>query len=240
MSPTSQERFAERSRARRRFTVRWVVGVMLAVALLVGAGWLVGWSPLLAVDNVRVSGAPDDRTDAVLLAAAAPMGQPLARVDTGAVAARVAELRWVADVDVDRSWPGTLVIDVQPRTPIAALHSGGPWQLVDAEGVVYETADDQPAGVPELDLSPASSDEQLRAAAVEVLVALPVDLRGQLASVTAETPEDVRLKLISGAEVRWGGVERSERKAAVLVRLLTQPGRVYDVSAPDAPAVTRP
>ncbi len=233
----SQQRFAERARARRRRIVRGVVAGLVVVGVLVGVAWLVGWSPLLVVDNVRIKGVPADQSDAVLSAADAPMGQPLARVDTDAVADRVGELKWVADVQVGRSWPRTLVIDVQPRTPVAALKSAGGWQLVDADGAAYELVSGRPQGVPELDLSAAASDEPLRVAAIGVLVALPADLRGQLSSVTAESPDDVRLTLASGVEVRWGGVERSDRKAVVLVRLLAQPGRVYDVSAPDAPAV---
>jgi cell division protein FtsQ len=37
--------------------------------------------------------------------------------------------------------------------------------------------------------------------------------------------------------VRWGPDEEAERKASVLVALLTRPGRVYDVTSPDLPTV---
>ena len=42
----------------------------------------------------------------------------------------------------------------------------------------------------------------------------------------------------NGREVRWGGVEQGDRKAAVLVPLLTQPGKIYDVSSPTLPTIT--
>jgi cell division protein FtsQ len=35
----------------------------------------------------------------------------------------------------------------------------------------------------------------------------------------------------------WGSVERSERKAAVILPLLTQPGQQFDVASPDLPTV---
>ncbi|HSL06993.1 MAG TPA: cell division protein, partial [Pseudonocardiaceae bacterium] len=41
----------------------------------------------------------------------------------------------------------------------------------------------------------------------------------------------------NGREVRWGGVEQGDRKAAVLGPLLTQPGKIYDVSSPTLPTV---
>jgi cell division protein FtsQ len=43
--------------------------------------------------------------------------------------------------------------------------------------------------------------------------------------------------LLDGRIVVWGGTEKSERKAAVTLPLLTQPGQTYDVSSPDLPTV---
>jgi len=37
--------------------------------------------------------------------------------------------------------------------------------------------------------------------------------------------------------VRWGGVEEGDRKAAVLGPLLTQPGKIYDISSPALPTI---
>jgi cell division protein FtsQ len=48
----------------------------------------------------------------------------------------------------------------------------------------------------------------------------------------------VVLQLGDEREVRWGGVETGDRKAAVLVALLTQPGDIYDVSSPDLPTIS--
>jgi cell division protein FtsQ len=48
----------------------------------------------------------------------------------------------------------------------------------------------------------------------------------------------VQLALKGGKTVKWGSADESERKAAVLAALLTRPGKVYDVAAPDAPAVS--
>ena len=45
------------------------------------------------------------------------------------------------------------------------------------------------------------------------------------------------VRLVDDREVRWGTVDRAAEKARVLVPLLTQQGRVYDVSSPDLPTV---
>lgn len=45
------------------------------------------------------------------------------------------------------------------------------------------------------------------------------------------------MTLLDGRIVVWGGTEKSERKSAVTLPLLTQPGQTYDVSSPDLPTV---
>jgi cell division protein FtsQ len=79
-------------------------------------------------------------------------------------------------------------------------------------------------------------------AALTVLAGLPEWLRVQLRSITAKSPADVVLGLDTGRrgnarEVRWGGAEDSDRKVAVLGPLLTQPGKIYDVSSPTLPTI---
>ena len=61
-------------------------------------------------------------------------------------------------------------------------------------------------------------------------------LRGQVATVDVAGTK-VTLGLADGRSVRWGDPERAPDKIAVLVALLGQPGKVYDVSSPDLPTV---
>jgi cell division protein FtsQ len=74
-------------------------------------------------------------------------------------------------------------------------------------------------------------------AALTVLTGLPEWLRAQVLRIDAKSPADVVLRLSNGREVRWGGVEDGGRKAAVVGPLLTQPGKIYDVSSPTLPTI---
>jgi cell division protein FtsQ len=47
----------------------------------------------------------------------------------------------------------------------------------------------------------------------------------------------VTLTLTDGRTVVWGTTDRTDEKAEKLAALLTQPGKVYDVSSPDLPTV---
>jgi cell division protein FtsQ len=73
--------------------------------------------------------------------------------------------------------------------------------------------------------------------ALTVLTGLPEWLRVQVRSIAAKSPSEVVLSLDNKREVRWGDAEDGDRKAAVLGPLLTQPGKVYDVSSPTLPTI---
>jgi cell division protein FtsQ len=48
----------------------------------------------------------------------------------------------------------------------------------------------------------------------------------------------VTLGLTDGRTIRWGSADDSARKAQVLAALMSQPGKVYDVSSPDLPTIS--
>lgn len=215
---------------------RWVVvGVVLG---LLGLGYLLLFTSLLGVRSVEVSGTKQVPADAVRAAAAIEPGTPLARLDTDAVVARVATLPRVFAVAVERSWPSTVEIIVTERSPVAVVSQSDGVHLVDGTGLDYAVVKQPPAGLPELAVDTVSPDDPATRSAVEVLGAIPQQLRAQVVKVTAATPGNVQLILADGRTVKWGSAENSERKAAVLAALLTQPGKVYDVATPDFPTLS--
>jgi cell division protein FtsQ len=231
--------FAERRTRRRRLRgILHGLAAVLAVAAVGGAVWLVGWSDATKLETIRVEGADGPLVDQVLAAAAAPVGSPLLRVDTTALAKRVGELPEISSVSVERSWPQTIVVTVTPRTAGAAIDADGTWWLVDESGVLFGRSNAQPADLPVLDAPVADGDEATRAAGVAVLSSLPAALNELVATVSAQSEADVRLGLTSGATVLWGDASMGDRKADVLLALLREGATTYDVSAPERPAIT--
>ncbi|WP_280346348.1 hypothetical protein [Nocardia neocaledoniensis] len=66
-----------------------------------------------------------------------------------------------------------------------------------------------------------------------MLVTLPPALSVQVGEVVARSNSDVSLNLRDGRKVVWGGTGDGERKAAVVLPLLTREGTVFDVSSPN-------
>jgi cell division protein FtsQ len=193
-------------------------------------------SPLLSLRTVEVTGIEVITRPEALAALDIAEGTPLLQVDTAAAAQRVAALPRAASVRVQRVYPSTVRVTVTER--VAVLYFDGPdgTHSVDSEGVDF-AVEPPPLFTPRLVTASPGTGDPTTSAAVRVLEALPPELRVQVQEIAAGSETDISLTLADGRVVLWGGVDRSDRKAAVIVPLLTQPGQQYDVISPDLPTV---
>ena len=106
-------------------------GVVVVLVLLV---WVVAFSPVFGVRTITVDGLRTLTRAAVLQAADVPRGEPLMRLDTGAIEKRIAAIPDVDSVSVSTSWPGTVRITVHERTPVAYMQRGEAFTLIDSTG----------------------------------------------------------------------------------------------------------
>ena len=220
----------------RKWFKRPLIVAPLAIVLVVGIALPAWLSPVLSVRGTEVLGATTVSEEQILSLLAVPTGQPLMRVDTGAAAARVATIPKVASARVQRMYPSTIRVTVTERVPVVFVDSPEGAHLLDEKGVDFEMGV-PPPGVPRLVTPTPGWNDEPTLAALEVLSVLPPDLRFQVGEVAARSISSVTLTLLDGRVVNWGGVEHSDRKAAVTLPLLTQPGQTYDVSSPDLPTV---
>lgn len=221
---------------RRPWHRRPIVLGFLALILVVGVGLLAWFTPLMSVRNTEVVGANSIPREQVRLVLAIPAGQPLMQVDTGAAAQRVAGIPKVASARVQRIYPSTIQVTVTERVPVVFVDAPDGTHLLDGGAVDYEVAP-PPPGVPRLVTPTPVWGDPATDAALEVLASMPPQLRGQVGEVAARSISDISVTLHDGRVVVWGGTEKSNRKAAVTLPLLTQPGTTFDVSSPDLPTV---
>ncbi|MFF8812074.1 cell division protein FtsQ/DivIB [Streptomyces pactum] len=238
-----------RRRRLRRPDRRTVVLALVAAVLLGGAGtWVVYGSGWLRAERVTVTGTRALTPAAVREAAEVPLDTPMASVDTGAVADRLrSRLPRVAEVDVVRSWPHTIRLEVTERKAVAVIRSGRRYTEVDREGVRFATSAKAPAGVPVLALDTGAATpstrrfgaDRLRREGVRVAVALPAPVRRDARVVRVRSYDSITVELAGDRTVMWGSGERGAAKARALTALLkaVPEGRHFDVSAPSAPAV---
>ena len=225
----------ERHRRRRRRILRAVLALLL-VALVGTAVWLVYFSSVLDTRGVQVSGTRELTPAQVTAAAAVPLGRPLARQQLDAVARRATTLPQVSAAHVTREWPHTVRVVVTEREPLLGVAQPGGFLIVDKAGVVFAAKTALPPGVVAVAADPGN--RPLLVELGSVVLALPKDVRDQVVSVGASTPDSIQLKTTSGITIVWGDSSQSALKAQVAVALLDQGAKTsIDVSAPHAPAV---
>jgi len=224
---------------RRRLSRATVALIAVGVALvLAAAAWVLLVSSVFGVSHVQVQGNVRVEQADVVAAAKIPGGTPLARLDTAAVAARVASIPAVAGVDVRRDWPRGVTIVVRERVAAAVRERGTGFVLVDRTGVVFDQVDKRPRELP-LVSAPVSAGPPALRSALDALDAVPASVRGEVRSVRAASADEVTLQLTRGRTVIWGDTSQGPRKGAVLAVLLTRKADVYDVSVPDAPTTRK-
>jgi hypothetical protein len=120
-----------------------VLARLVAMALLVGAGWLVydcASSERFAVRSVQIEGTLL-LSRAEVEGAAGVTGSNIFWVDREQLAARVRGLPLVQRVSVEAALPDTVVIRIVERQPVAFWISGDRSYLVDREGVILKAVD---------------------------------------------------------------------------------------------------
>jgi len=212
-----------------------LAGATALVALLV---WVFGFSSVLGVRHVRIDGTAKVDAAEVLGAAEIAQGEPMLRVDTSAVQARVEAIPAVASARVELALPTTVRITVTERVPVGYVVQAGGVRLIDKTGRQYASLAAPPAKLPRFDI-PAENglgnDKGLDAvgrAVTTVAATLPPDVLSRLSSISAQSESAIELKVIDGRIVRWGSAEHSTEKAAVLVPLLAAHNTLIDVSDP--------
>ncbi|MFH8436301.1 cell division protein FtsQ/DivIB [Streptomyces sp. NPDC018007] len=236
----------EGSRISRRLLV---VLIGVATALLAAfAVWALYGSSWFRVEKVRTSGVEVLTREEVEAVAAPPVGAPLVSVDTDAMEGRLRrKLPRIDTVDVVRSWPDGIVLQVAERKPVLLVEKGGKFVEVDAEGVRFATVDEAPEGVPLLELKPEPSaslrrfgEDRLLREAVRVAGDLPEGVAADAEAVRVVSYDDISLRLTGDRVVTWGSGEGGAVKGRVLAALMKASPKAghFDVSAPTAPAVS--
>ncbi|MGH8980114.1 MAG: cell division protein FtsQ/DivIB, partial [Acidimicrobiales bacterium] len=244
MDPRIRARRAEVLRGEARRRLRIALGVLAVLSVAVGC-WALLHSRMLSARVVTVVGAVHTPPSQIVAAAGLADHPPLIDV-TGAAAAKVERLPWIAHAVVTREWPDGVRITVGERTPVAAVADGSSWALVARSGKVLERTSAPPQSLARVSSTdaPGAPGTSLGSArpALAVAATLPPAFRGQVTKVLEGARGNVTLDLTSGLTVNLGSTVQLQKKyedvAAILSGAPLASGEVIDVAAPAAPIVT--
>lgn len=240
------ERFARRVRSVRSRPRRLALWAGLVAVLTVAVIYLVAFAPVFVLEDVDVAGGSDEVEALALEQAQAPIGAPLARVDTEAISDRVATDSRIEQVTVSRDWPSSLMVEVTMRTPAGVLKQPGkPLRLVDAKGVIFDEVSKRPEDLPLIRAARGDVDAQSLAGAVAARSALGDPLAEDVSSMRVTRDGDLRFR-VGAIDVSWGRPQEAELKGAATRALFAQDTidpegesrMTIDVTSPQAPVVT--
>src|SRR5262249_45265953 len=123
--------------------VIWVFGRLLALAVLVGGGWIVddaASSERFSVRSILVSGNVLLR-QAEIEGVAAVKGANVFWIDSADTAARLRRMPLVQRAEIEAALPDVVAVHVVERQPAAFWISGTQSYLVDREGVILKSVD---------------------------------------------------------------------------------------------------
>jgi cell division protein FtsQ len=231
-----------RDQGRRRLRRLVTFGIL---AMIVAAGWALLRSPLLAVDEVAVSGSTHVDRAQVIAASGVGPGTAMMDVSAGRAEARLEALPWVARAEVSRQWPNRVEVTLVDREPIAQVAAGSSFALVDASGRVLQTGVGRAVELPllagrfatEPGTSIAGAGPLLRTAA-----ALPAHYGRQVREISTTRDGAVALTLADQGVVTLGRSDDFAAKFASLTAVLDHLAPVgrgcwIDVSVPTSPTL---
>lgn len=205
----------------------------IAIAILVFgvAVYILGWSTLLIVRSIEVTGTKSSITTEI------KVGERLARVEPRSIVADLGRIKWIRSAEVSRNWiSGKVTIAIVERTPIAIFNE----QVIDEEGVSFPLLNQSIQGLPHIQAM--DIDAAIRAA--KFYNSLPKDFADAITTLKIQNGDAYSFDMSTGKkfiEILWGQDEENTLKVRVYKALIARPENIeiqrIDLSAPHAPIV---
>lgn len=238
------------SKVRRR-PKKWnaIEGILFILLVLV-TGYILLRSPIFEVKKVEVRGNHFLSADKILAVADIGIGANIFKLDLGEVTANLRLVPMIKEVQVSRSLPAAVVIDVKERRPLGLLSTGEGFIEVDREGIYLQKAGAGTPGLPVItgiQVVPAGPGQVISAeglaGALAVIGELPEEIVSSLSEIHVEGDGQIKIYTLEGIQCRFGSATEIKEKAEVFSQLLLelrkQGGKVQyiDLSCAGQPVV---
>ncbi len=202
-------------------------GILALVALVVGLAYAF---PLLKVNDIEVTGAAHVSVEEAEVASGLQRGENLVRISPQEAAAGVAQLPWVKSATVSRSFPDGVRIDIVERDAVAYSQAEDGAHLIDSHGDEFLIGEPPAEAVA---LRGGESGSPNWQGAVEILAALPPELRVQAREIDTTDRFNYVFHMNDDRVVVWGASEDNADKARALAAVLQMEGNNWNISNPE-------
>ncbi len=229
--------------------------LLLAITLISGSSYLLGWSSVFTVSKITVEGTSSRAeifrklsSDSIELA----VGSKLARIETRAIKRSIGMLEWIDEVNVSRDWfDKSINVSVREKKAVAkAITTKNGLINFDASGEIFKPISASQHSIQErLPLVITEGNDSAQLASVASLLAqMPTqmaDLILNLKSISVANSGYIQMETkVNELPLRidWGLVSDIDLKIEVLNALLKLPEnkriKRVDLSQPELPIVS--
>lgn len=207
--------------------------IALALLLIAGLGYLLGWSNLITAKSVVIKGAPTAGLEKQISEIAkVKVGAPLARIEPQIIKSQVEKLDWIDSVSVNRNWfSGEVTVSIKQRVAIASVDG----KYVDKTGFIFQAASLPSKALPQI----IAPDTSTRQGAIDLFLSFPDSFASNVSLLTATGNEFLITQGRYG--INWGRAAQNELKIKVFERLIALPENAkinyLDLSNPKSPIV---
>jgi cell division septal protein FtsQ len=222
--------------------------LLLAITLISGSSYLLGWSSVFTVSRITVEGFRKLNSDSIELA----VGSKLARIETRAIKRSIGMLDWIDEVNVSRDWfDKSINLSVREKKAVAkAITTKNGLINFDVSGEIFKPISASQQSIQErLPLVITEGNDSAQLASVASLLAqMPTqmaDLILNLKSISVANSGYIQMETkVNELPLRidWGLVSDIDLKIEVLNALLKLPEnkriKRVDLSQPELPIVS--
>jgi len=250
MNISAKEKRAQKlRRARRRQTAVWV-GTILTIACIAVGSFIIYNSSYWRLKNINVNGGKHITLREIKNAAAIAPETSLLKFPGSLIKGRLKHIAWVKEVEFSRKLPGTLIINITERCPIAEIIIKKNHYLIDRRGYVLAKGDKRLDGsvllinglsAKKIKVGKHLNSKPLKSA-IKVIANLNSSLKDSLKSVSVPSIAKLTLYTLDNVEIVYGPAENITKKNIVIDKLLSKEGRkiIYiNVTVAENPVVRK-
>lgn len=218
-------------------TIKRLLLPLLVVGIL---GYILGWSSLLEVRDIKVSGVKGSKTlteKKVIKGSGIQLGDKLARINSGDVARSLKNYPEIEKVKINRKPLHSVEIVVNLRSiDVAIATNTGKFLLGDSSGVTFAEVARAPRGIPVI-----TGDRRFLDDGMSIYYSLPKKIRDRVDTISLPSRASIAFSLRGGMTILWGSATEFEAKLVVLDALIKAPenkkARFIDIATPLTPTV---
>lgn len=209
---------------RRRHKQRHTLTGIVVFIIVAGIFLLLSTTVLFNVENIRVTGASNYTPQEIIDASGVEAGDNLVRLSTDKVSSRItSRLVYIEKAHLSRSFPSTLIINVEASEPEANFITDHGIYLISKGGKILEKIDEPKANLfnftgtdPKLELLPgdkyASNDEHKDTVVYQMMTLLDTGNYSTVTSVDVTDRADIKCVFDNRITVSLGSVNDLEYK----------------------------